>query len=429
MKQKLDSLIIASSNYRTHDPPFEEGEIFHQLYVWNSSQPNNPKRIDVPYKGGCHFGFNDLKIANDKLIVANSARLLVYDLNNLDKPPNEIKNADECTNMLYITGNKLINVWQDVIQIRDLNKLDLIENASLIHAWASQEKTYGSVKFEKGDESAEGNTFSMFPLLINGKGYVGLNRGSSYLIDPENYVLKKISIKESQGKEFNLGEFEYGVDFQFSEIDGVTRISSLNDFYETNRNCTDNCDGFKTVRVHRLEEKNGAFSLTEEKPINLEKKISSILLDSENNLKVLAFRDNNFELLTYDFKKAKIVESLPIKIKNQHALEPSRSKRLESNAPFQITAYLKDINGDLKIINHKTTKNRGWGIGLYSNGSLIPVEEPFNKDEIYINSAYGKHDEIKLTGASYLCQIPEIGSRRSKFIEIALKESSYKRSN
>lgn len=387
MKQNIENLVIAASTHRTHEFT-EEGETFHQLYIWDSFKPNKPKKIDVPYTGGCHYGFNDLKIADNKLIVANTARLLTYDLNNLNKPLHEIENAHECTDMLYVTKDKLINIWQDVIQIRDLEDLENINNPILAHEFGSG-KLYASIKLGKEEEMS--NVLGMFPLKEDDKELVVVNLTSdnSYVIDPKRCTAERIDLTRAGYHCLPGGNFPYfpiGIDLQGIKVRDKTLILSLNE-------SGPKCDGkninegyaFNNITVHSLHKEKGKYSLLEEKPINLEKMISSILIDSKNQFKILCEGVDDFEVLTYDLEKNKIIDNKKIK---------TQSKQLYEND--RISAYLTEVNGDLKIVD--------------------PLEE------IYIKSISGKHGEIILTGAKDLCPIPEssVSRIRNKFCEIGV---------
>jgi hypothetical protein len=422
-KNTLEDIVIVGSNRQAPDfnpeslPACELdmnakiGKPFHQLYVWNSLESEKPRIIDIPYDGDCIFGFNDLKIKDNQIFVANSEGLIVYDLENFKL---NIVDGSISPDILHLTDNKIISIHGSEIQIRDPKNISEIINKN---------SNFTSVEFYKNDKDADETTFSAFSLKRDGKEYAILNRGSIYMLDPEKCTLNKIIKKESRGLGWTCGVFQYGADFQVADMKNKQKIFSLNDFNESHKSCVDDCEGFKTIRTHLFDEKNKNYYLIGEKPIKFEDKIiTSILLGSDNNLNILTIEDKKYELLIYDIEEDKLIDKKELNIKYQ----PHLNKNL-------LESYLINVDGDIKMIGHHCTKYRPYsmihGIAVdEANKEIIqtgkvyttPVDYPNVEDEIYVHSINGKHEDIRLTGAKQLCQIPAIGAcRRLKYCEIA----------
>lgn len=116
MQKNLENLVIAASTCLNADEldldiAFKEGEAFHHLYIWDSYKPNNPRKIEIPYTGeGIYAGFSDMKIVDNKVIIANSDALFFYEMDKPDILPKKLENTyhSPCTNLLHKFNNKLI---------------------------------------------------------------------------------------------------------------------------------------------------------------------------------------------------------------------------------------------------------------------------------------------------------------------------------
>lgn len=404
MIKSLENLVIAASTVREEGEK-EEGDTFHKLFIWNSSNPSNPRIINVPYINSCTDGFEDLKIHNDKLIVSNSQRLMEYDLKDLDKPFREIKNGGS-SNLLYIINDKIVNIFNDVIQIRNFGNLDEIENPILLRKYVGENGRFGSVKFQENDPNSQDFAYSLFSLFLEGKEYLVINKTFPYILDVNNYILKKARVNDSTFVRGCWTEevFAHGIDFQSAEINDSVNVYSLNDLYEKKDSSSINCAGFKTIRVHTLEAENGQLVFSEKKPLSLEKNISSIMLDADNNLKILAFENEHLEIITYDILRNTILDSKKIKISPSHIISKIDWGRFsEPSISFQITPYLLKLGNDIKIVSNNIEDCSG------------------DSYDIYINSVSGAHREIVISGTSELARIPEETSSRQKYCEISLQ--------
>ena len=191
----LENLVVVSGSENS-DFDFEEPkerDIRFYLNIWNSSKPNKPNTVAVPYRGGYRAGdgLNDVRLEGRYLFVADNEGILCYDINNLLQGYTELGGVHEVSALLCKTSKYLISGAMKWVQIRRLDKISKqLKNSDFSNGQVE-------MPFDELAYDSEGDTFlSMMGFGSEGQEKIILNTASdkSYLIDPESRKVEQMKV-------------------------------------------------------------------------------------------------------------------------------------------------------------------------------------------------------------------------------------------